>query len=452
MGCRSYLAGSTLPSPTGLEARKWLGDPHRGPHSWLVRHLPTKTPRGVAAGSKWKRSKSGRRRVRLGIGERCYRNCAETAEKSTRDGNRARGEPGPMRAGLDIRLWEGVARLLDRSISVEDLQSHRLELLALSCWRASGHPIPSQLAAMAREAAMKSLAVPLLLRRLRDSCDGPIVLLKGPETAACYPEPVSRPFDDVDILVPDAVGVQRAFIAAGFRPLGVEREFRDSHQMAPLYHPGVPLLVEVHKRPHWIDGMPPPPVESLFEHAVESVVPIAGISALPRVHNAVLHAVHAWAHEPLGGLRHLIDVAAVRQGTSDSGADALAAAWGIDRLWHTTTAAIDALFFAGQRPWALRLLARHLESARERTVLESHLSRWFAPFAAFPPGRAAGLALRAIGDDLRPIADEDWRAKLGRARTAIRNAFVRRSRHDAQLVRHLVEVHPKPGGDLKSGG
>jgi hypothetical protein len=347
----------------------------------------------------------------------------------------------PLRAGFDIRLWEGVSRLLDRSISVEDLRWHQLELLALSCWRWSGHPIPSQWAAMAREAAMKSLAIPPLLQRLRDSCEGPIVLLKGPETAACYPEPLSRPFGDVDLLVPDPVGVQRAIIAAGFRPLDEEGAFLDCHQMAPLYHPGFPFLVEVHRRPHWIAGISPPPVESLFEVAVESVVPVAGISALPRVHSAVLHAVHAWAHEPLGGLRHLIDVAAARQGTSDSEADELATAWGIDRLWRTTTAAIDALFFAGQHPWPLRVFARHLESVRERTVLESHLSRWIAPFAAFPPGPATGLALRAIGDDCRPLAGEDWGAKLGRARTAIRNALVRRSRHDAELARPVVQAH-----------
>jgi hypothetical protein len=214
--------------------------------------------------------------------------------------------------------------------------------------------------------------------------------------------------------------------------------------MPPLYHPGFPFLVEVHRRPHWIDGIPPPPVESLFEVAVESVVPVAGISALPRVHHAVLHAVHAWAHEPLGGLRHLIDVAAARQGASDSEAETLAAAWGVDRLWRTTTAAVDALFFAGQRPWPLRVLGRHLESVRERTVLEWHLSGWLAPFAALPPRRATGLALRAISADVRPIADEGWGTKLQRARTAIRNAFVRRSRHDAQLARPVVSVQSSP--------
>ena len=286
---------------------------------------------------------------------------------------------------------------------------------------------------------MKSLAVPLLLRHVRNSCDGPIVLLKGPETAACYPEPLSRSFNDVDVLVPDAVGVQRALIAAGFRPVGEERTFLDSHQMPPLYHPGFPLLVEVHRRPHWIDGIPPPPVEGLFEAAVESVVPVAGISALPRVHNAILHAVHAWAHEPLGGLRHLIDVAATRQGTTDAEADTLATAWGIDRLWRTTTAVVDGLFFGGQRSWPLRVWARHLGSIRERTVLESHVSRWFAPFTLFSPGRAAGLALRAIGTDLSPIADENWGTKVWRARKAIGNAFVRRSGHHAQLVRPATQ-------------
>jgi hypothetical protein len=259
------------------------------------------------------------------------------------------------------------------------------------------------------------------------------VLLKGPEAAACYPEPSSRPFNDVDVLVPDAIRVQRTLVAAGFRPLGEERLYVGSHQLQPLQHPGFPLLVEVHMRPKWVDGIPPPPVQELFDTAVESVVPVAGISALPRAHHAVLLAAHGWAHEPLGSLRHLIDIAAARQGMSDSEADALATAWGIGRIWRTTVAAIDSLLFGARRPWPLRVWARNLAGVRERTVLEMHLERWLAGFAAFPLRRAVPMAIRAVEADVRPGAHEGWARKFRRTRGAIRNAFVGRSRHDTEV-------------------
>jgi hypothetical protein len=215
--------------------------------------------------------------------------------------------------------------------------------------------------------------------------------------------------------------------------------------MAPLRHQYFPLFVECHLRPHWVDGIPAPPIHQLFDSAVPSVVPVAGISALPRASHAVGLAVHAWAHEPLGSLRQLIDVAAVRQGAPSAELDALARAWGVERIWRTTTAVIDALFFGAPRPWPLRVWARRLASARGRTVLETHLQRWLAGFSAFPPIRAGAMALRAVGGDLHPMGEEDWPAKLRRARTATWNAFARRSEHDAE-VEKIARSRARPDG------
>jgi len=340
---------------------------------------------------------------------------------------------------LDRRLWEGVDRLVDRAPSLGDLRAHQLELLALARWRARGRPIPRTLVAEGHAAAVKALAAPLLLQRVREACDGPIVLLKGPETAACYPHPSARSFVDLDVLVPDAHAVQRGLLGAGFNLIGEERRYQGAHHLQPLHYPGSPLVVEVHIRPKWLTELRPPPIDELFAAAVMSVVPVAGISALPPAHHAVLLAAHGWAHEPLGILRHLIDVAAARQGASASEAAALASAWGIERIWNMTTATIDALLFGAQRPWALRHWARNLGGVRERTVLEAHLERWLAGFSAFPLWSAARMAVRAIRADVRPASNEDWSTKLRRIRTAIRDAFVRRSQHDARLNSAFVE-------------
>ncbi len=349
---------------------------------------------------------------------------------------------GGAAASGDERLWEEVLRVVGEAALLDDLRSHRLELLALTCWERLGREIPKRLVAEARAVAMTSLSAPLLLRRVRESCDGPIVLLKGPETSAAYPEPGLRAFGDLDLLVPDAIAVQGALVAAGFKPLGEEEIYLGTHQLQPLHHEGFPLLVEVHTRPKWVQGISPPRVEELFEVAVESVVPVAGISALPRAHHAVLLAAHSWAHEPLGSLGQLIDIAAARQGASPLEVDALAKSWGIERIWRTTVAAIDAVFFGARRPWPLHLWARNLTSVRERTVLEMHLERWFAGFAAFPMHQAARLAVRAGGTDIRRVADEDWATKFRRTRRAVRNAFVRRSQHDTELEEESVGAPP----------
>jgi putative nucleotidyltransferase-like protein len=341
--------------------------------------------------------------------------------------------PGPDTGGFDGALWTGVSRLLQQSSSLDDARSHRLEMLAAASSRELGHQISTNLATQARAAAMKALAAPLVLQRVREVCDGPIVLLKGPETAAYYPNPALRPFNDLDVLVPDAEHMQQALIRAGFKPVGDEGCYVGGHQMAPLRHADYPLLVEVHIRPHWVEGIPYPPIDEFFAIAVPSIVPVPGVMALPRVPHAVLLAVHAWAHEPLGTLHQLIDIAAAREGICASDADAIATSWGVERIWWTTTAAIDALFFAGRRPWPLRVWARNLANIRERSVLETHLQRWLAGFSAFPPSHAARMMVRAVGDDLRPMGGEDWPTKLGRTRTAIRNAFVRRSQHETEV-------------------
>ena len=218
-------------------------------------------------------------------------------------------------------------------------------------------------------------------------------------------------------------------LAAGFNVAGEEHRYHGAHHLQPLQYGGVPLVLEVHIQPKWVQWSLPPSIDELFEAAVESVVPVEGISALPPAHHAVILAAHAWAHEPLGSLRHLIDIAAVCQRTAATEVKTLATTWGIGRVWDTTVAAIEALFLGAPLSWPLRTWARHLRSARERSVLETHLERWLAGFSACRIDRAARMTVRAMQADVRPIVGEDWPTKLRRTRRAIRSAFARRSQH-----------------------
>ena len=95
-----------------------------------------------------------------------------------------------------------------------------MELIAARAWRRQGRPVPDELRLDERIAAIRTLGVPVLLRRIRAAYDGTLILMKGPEAAARYPDPALRPFCDLDFLVDDPAAAHRALMAAGFVEVG----------------------------------------------------------------------------------------------------------------------------------------------------------------------------------------------------------------------------------------
>ena len=330
-------------------------------------------------------------------------------------------------------LWRRLETLIDRAPSDDDLRSHRLEVPAARRFRTVGRAVPDDCVAQERLAGLRLLTAPLVLERLRHGYDGRIVVLKGVEVGVHYPDPAMRAFGDIDVLVDDAAEAQRALLAAGFVEVGEPELYVDIHHLRPLAVDGLPLPVEVHSRPKWLDPLEPPPTSDLLAAAVDGRTGVAGVLALPPEHHALVLAVHSWAHEPLRRLRDLLDVAAVAQAADRAEIERLARAWGVDRLWRATDAAIAAVFY-GERPSsALRIWAQNLHLARERTVLENHLQRWLSDFWALPPASAARRVPRRFADEFRPEGDEGWRAKAGRTVLAVRNASRARSQHDREL-------------------
>jgi hypothetical protein len=343
-------------------------------------------------------------------------------------------------------LWQSVDRLVDRAPRLSDLESHGLHLLAARRWRSLGLVVPASLRQAERRAALLELTVPVLLEQLRASCDGMLVLMKGPEVSARYPDPTLRPFRDLDLLVPDAQATQRRLLSAGFKQTGDPRLYVDIHHLRPLQWPGLPLIVEIHDRPKWIDGVESPPKEELFASAIPSAIGIEGIYALPPAAHALLLAAHSWAHVPLSKLVHVVDIAAVAQETNRRELEALAGRWGIRRLWQSTIDAADSLLYDGSRPLPLRTWARNLAAVRERTVIESHFESWLCPWWALPSRRALKQSGCALAAALQPEADESWGRKLRRTQHALRNAFVRRSDHDRLVEERGVEAPSMRGG------
>lgn len=339
---------------------------------------------------------------------------------------------------FDGLLWRHVTRVASRAATLADLRLHRIHLLAARGLRSAGHDVPTELLAEEQASAMLGLAAAYLLQRVRDTYDGRIVLMKGPEVAAYYPDPALRPFRDLDVLVDDPARAQQELLAAGFQLAGDERRYADIHHLQPLRWPGIPLLVEIHDRPKWLDGGREPDTVGLLDAAVPSRTAVPGIETLAPEHHAVVLAVHSWAHVPLSRVGHLVDIAAMVESVERSGPDLVADAWGVGRVWRATTAAVDGLFWQRQLPLSVRTWARNASSVRERNVLESHLEHWLSPFWAQPPHVAAAAAARAVRRDIVPADGEDWRMKRARALQAIRSPRQRLSEHNEALERRRI--------------
>jgi hypothetical protein len=337
-------------------------------------------------------------------------------------------------AGTSAALWDRVGELVERSPNLSALRAHGLALFALQRLVQAGQPVPPALAYDERTATLTSLIAPSVLSRVRAACDGPLLVLKGPVVAALYPNG-TRGYNDLDILVPDAEAAHAALIAAGFALVDDPEffEFDIRYHLQPLAWESLPLMVEIHKRPNWPLGLEPPPIEELFEQAVESDVG-DGVLAPSRAHQALLLAGHAWTHRPLGFLRDLIDVAVTVESVPPTELTDLARRWGASRLWATTSAAIEAVLYQRRRrTFALRLWARHLAAGRERTVLENHLERLLSPFWGLPPRRAISKSFGNVAAEIRPLDEETWRRKLTRTLQALKRAFVPRSEHERKL-------------------
>jgi Uncharacterised nucleotidyltransferase len=335
-------------------------------------------------------------------------------------------------AGVGDPLWRAVDAAVARAPTLADLYSHRLELFGARQLRAAGHEVPEDLRERERRAAIGALALPLLLTRVRVSVDGPLVLIKGAELAARYPDPSLRSFADVDVLTPDARAAQEGLLAAGFVEIGEPRLYVDIHHLRPLAFPGLPLVVEIHSRPKWLAGLSAPTVDDVLADAVPAAIPVGGVLAPSAAKHALLVAAHSWAHEPLRLLRDIVDYAAISRETDPSELQAVAAEWGVTRLLRSTDEAARAVLYGQPLPRSMRLWAQNLGLARERTVLENHLQRWLSDFWILPPAAAVRRWPTILENELLPDRGESWRRKFNRTKLALRNARRRRSEHNQE--------------------
>jgi hypothetical protein len=321
----------------------------------------------------------------------------------------------------DAAIWRTLDERLARA-DVAGVLANKLGPIAARSMRHDGRPVPKALETEARLAKTAWISAIPLLNRIRSVYDGPVLLIKGPEVAARYPER-ARSFMDVDVLAADPHALHAAMRADGCVLVDDPEiyENQDQHHLRPVQWPDTWLRVEIHVRPWWPEGSTAPPVEEIVAAAVPSATGVPGISAPHPAHHAIILASHAWESQPLETLRDLVDVAAVAAEADEGELTATARAWGIERIWRTTYGAATGLLGAPRRTAAVRIWARHLPAVRERSVLSNHLQRWLSPFWRLPPVPALRWIAAAFRQEIFPYPDESWRDKLIRVRYAFAN-------------------------------
>jgi hypothetical protein len=337
-------------------------------------------------------------------------------------------------------LWDGVDAALARA-TLSGILAHKLGPLAAYRLRRLGEPIPPVLQQEQRAASLAMIAGVRLIERIRAGLPGPFVLIKGPEVAHMYPGRARR-FRDIDVLTTDARAAQRALLRSGFVEVTDDDLAVPDYHLPPLQWPALALEVEVHSSPKWPRSAGEPPLAQILEAAIPSATSVDGVLTPTPVHHTLILASHAWVHEPLRTLRDLTDIAALAVQADERELDRTARAWGIGRLWRTTSCAIDALFFGGRRTFPLRSWARHLESVRDRSRLESYLEWLSHSFWEVPPHEAPLQTLDAFRHLLKPDAGESWGLKLRRAPHAFRTLR-------SPVTREGDEVRPHAREDVQ---
>lgn len=295
-------------------------------------------------------------------------------------------------------LYSGVDRLLDGVDDPYLAIVHRIHCIGADRWRAAGRRVPEDWAADLRTAALRALTVQRMVQVIRETIDGPMIVLKGPEIAARYDRPEWRPFTDLDLLCEDAEAAHAALIENGWRPQGKPETFAQGHHLQPLVWRHQELPVEIHARLNWPKWTPGPDPQQLFALRVPSRTGIAGVDALPADLLAVYVAAHSWVHHPLGKVGDLLDVAILALESPADHLNALSRQWGVEGIWEATRTEIDRVLLGlpSAKP-ASRLLGRNLmpmsAPSYAQSVVEQSLGALAAP--------STTIAARAMFNNVR---------------------------------------------------
>ena len=167
------------------------------------------------------------------------------------------------------------------------------------------------------------------------------------------------------------------------------RCYADRHHLQPLWRPGLPLAVELHRRPEWPNWSRPPSFAELLKDASPAAVEVEGFLAPSRAAHALLLSAHSWSGSPLRRILDLVDALLLAEGQYEE-VDLLARKWNVEGMWKTTRDAAESLLLGARTPWSLRLWARDLPRASDRSVLANHIRPVAGALGAAGPSCLSG--------------------------------------------------------------
>jgi hypothetical protein len=232
----------------------------------------------------------------------------------------------------------------------------------------------------------------------------PLVLMKGREVAALYPNATMRDYRDLDLLAKDPHEPWHWLVENGYRQDPRRRSDIDHHHLPALLSPTGKFAVELHIRanaPTWtrFDS------DSLFDRSAPSRTGIAGIIRPPDDVHALVLALHCWK----GGftrLRDLLD-AMLLSAVADVNVNSTAASMGLARMWELSMRVAHHELL-GEPDRLAALLAKTL-LPRRAGIADRKRTRLLLPYVAANPVRVTrghiaeyrlGRAARLVGDDV----------------------------------------------------
>lgn len=310
-------------------------------------------------------------------------------------------------------LWAGVLRIIDRAPGHAQLSYHGVAALAVTHWRRTGRPVPVELAGVPAAQAAMLLELERLVPIVRGATDQPMVLLKGFDVAARYPDPALRRMRDVDVLTADPDAMQRELLAAGWRKEtgeGIaldERSYQELHHLCPLQHRDLSLPLEVHRAPHWPTSLAAPTFEEIRAEARPSRIGVAGVLTPCAEHHALMVLAHAWARQPFEQLSQLLDFALLLECCDAARLAAVARRWGMRRLLDIGRRTVDSVFLeCGRDPYTVRLFACHLRTLTVPSGRRRQLDRYGASAVVSSPLQAVRAAGAGVSRRVRTNARE----------------------------------------------
>lgn len=301
----------------------------------------------------------------------------------------AAGSPGKLR----IQDLEGLIAILSKETIGQNLEFHRIQLLAATLHQYVPWPIPEKHLLLCKVQIMRVNAVVAQLAQLAEVIDQPLILLKGADLAFRYPFPNARPLGDIDILLEDPLDAFHRLKDSGYHGAAASSLPNDYHHLPVLvpHTKGLRVPVELHRSLGMFPWINQPSVQQCFDSSVDSPLRIPNVRSLSPEFNTVYVAAHAWRHSPLSRMGYLVDVASALLSTEPESAGRMAAEWNMSHIWRQTYSAMQYLVRGqGSRPLSVATWARHLTTLEPRSHDVDQLTRLFSGAGA--PGLAAKLA------------------------------------------------------------